>query len=92
MADFNLQIISQTRKVYDGDVTALTVPAEDGYLGVLAHHAPMVAALGEGKLTLRRGDRLTEYTIDGGFLEVSRNQATLLVDQLLSDQPADEQS
>jgi F-type H+-transporting ATPase subunit epsilon len=50
---------------------------------VLANHAPLVASLGIGKLTVRRRDETTEYRIEGGFLEVRDNVATLLVDKLV---------
>ncbi|HOE97866.1 MAG TPA: F0F1 ATP synthase subunit epsilon [Candidatus Sumerlaeota bacterium] len=82
MADFQLQIYTQVRKVFEGRVESIIVPAETGYLGVLAHHAPLLATLGDGKLTVRdhMGERY--YHVTGGFLEVRDNVATLLVDSL----------
>lgn len=83
MADFQLQIYTQARKVYDGRVNSLIVPAASGYLGVLANHAPLVALLGDGTLTLKRaGGEERQAHLTGGFLEVHNNVATLLVDAL----------
>lgn len=83
MADYQLQIITQEKKVFDGRVTSIVVPAATGYLGVLAHHAPLVALLGRGELTIHRaaGDEL-HVQVSGGFLEVQNNLATLLVDSM----------
>jgi F-type H+-transporting ATPase subunit epsilon len=84
MADFRLNIVTAQRTVFDEDVTALTLPGEQGYFGLLAHHAPIVAVLGPGKLTVRRGNREDDATINGGFLEMSNNVATLLIDDVTS--------
>ena len=81
--EFQLQIYTQVRKVYEGRVTSIIVPAATGYLGVLANHAPLLATLGEGKLTVKHNDESEEhYHVTGGFLEVRDNVATLLVDRL----------
>jgi len=82
MADFRLHIVTAQRVVFDEPVTSLVLPGEEGYFGLLAHHAPIVAVLGEGKMTLRRGSREDEARINGGFLEMSDNVATLLLDEL----------
>ncbi len=82
MTDFKLQVYTQEKKIYDDRVTSIVVPGIEGYLGVLANHAPLLAALGDGKLTVRRGDGERSYRISGGFLEVRDNVATMLVDKL----------
>lgn len=88
-ADYQLQIITQEKKVYDGRVTSIVVPAATGYLGVLAHHAPLVALLGTGELTIRpTAGQDAIVRISGGFLEVQNNLATLLVDSMEGTLPA----
>jgi F-type H+-transporting ATPase subunit epsilon len=83
MAEFQLLIYTQAKKVFDGQVVSIVVPAETGYLGVLAHHAPLVAILGTGTLTIKLpGDVEHKVHLAGGFLEVHDNIATLLVDDL----------
>jgi F-type H+-transporting ATPase subunit epsilon len=83
MNDFRLQIFSQEKKALDERVVSIVVPGADGYLGVQANHAPLVALLGAGKLWIRKGDgQELNYRLSGGFLEVVHNVATLLVDSL----------
>ncbi len=83
MASFRLQIVSQTRVLLDQDVVSIIVPGQAGYFGVLANHAPMLAALGKGKLTIKPTPHEEKtFEIDGGFLEVRDNQAILLPDHV----------
>ena len=81
---FSVKILTPGKAVYEGTASSLVVPAELGYLGVLAHHAPIIARLKPGRITLR--DSLGKITTFGlnknGFLEFSENKATLLVDSL----------
>ncbi len=82
MADFHVQIFTPEKMLFEGEVSSLVAPGAEGYLGVLAHHAPLVTTLGDGTLTLRQAKEVTEYHISGGFLEVHDNQATVLADRL----------
>lgn len=81
--EYRLQVYTQERLVIDDKVTTLVVPAIGGYLGVLADHAPMIAALGEGRMMIgRRTGADQELRIQGGFLEVANNTATILADSI----------
>ena len=42
---FRLNIYSQEKTLYDGEIFSLIAPGESGYLGVLANHAPLIANL-----------------------------------------------
>jgi F-type H+-transporting ATPase subunit epsilon len=79
---FRLQVFTQEKKVLDENISSLIVPGADGYFGVLADHAPLIASLGQGKLTVISGGGERKYAISGGFLEVVQNQATILADTL----------
>ena len=81
---FRLQVFTQEKKVLDEAVTSLVAPGAEGYFGVLADHAPLIASLGKGTLTVSAGSGEHKYTISGGFLEVSQNQATILADSLVA--------
>jgi F-type H+-transporting ATPase subunit epsilon len=82
MANFQLQIVTQQKTVFDQEVTALTMPGEDGSFGVLARHAAIISVLKEGTVKLRTGQMVQELEIGGGFFEMENNKATLLVDWL----------
>jgi len=80
---FYLKMLTLERKVYEGDVISLIAPGVDGYFGILAHHARLVAALKPGKLSVK--DKQGEesiYAVSGGFLEVSANSVIVLADAI----------
>jgi len=80
---FHLSIVTPAKTVYEGEVSSVTLPAADGYLGVWAHHAPMVAAMRPGVLNfddVENPDRGLQYAVGGGFCEVSDNKLIVLVD------------
>jgi F-type H+-transporting ATPase subunit epsilon len=85
MTEFELRIITPERIVFSGTVTSLIAPGELGYLGVLAHHAPLITTLKQGRITVKRNGEEQHFSISSGILEVSRNVATILTEQLTTD-------
>ena len=80
MATYQLQILAMDRKVFEGDVDHLLAKGIEGYLGVLAHHAPLVTELAEGILEITESGSKRKFKVDGGLLEVGGNQAIVLAD------------
>ena len=81
MATFQLSIVTPEATVFDETVVSLIVPGAEGYLGVLAHHAPLITPLQPGKITiLLTGETELYLAVAGGFLEVAKNEATILAD------------
>src|SRR5437764_9780403 len=81
MADtFNLEVETPERLLVDEQVTEAELPGKDGYMGVLAGHAPLLSALGAGVLTYRGGTEERVLAIDGGFVEVFDNHVRVLAD------------
>jgi len=78
---FRLSIVTPEQVAYDAEIKSLVAPGIDGYLGILAHHAPLITALRPGKIEFREADdTLHIMAVTGGFLEVSSNTATILAD------------
>jgi F-type H+-transporting ATPase subunit epsilon len=82
-AIYQLSIVTPEHNVFDGEVNSTTLPGESGYLGVWAHHAPMVAALIPGVLTVHEGNSeqpTRAYAVGGGFAQIADNKLILIVD------------
>ncbi|HLU49724.1 MAG TPA: ATP synthase F1 subunit epsilon [Planctomycetota bacterium] len=72
-------ITTPERKVFEGPVESVVVPAVDGELGILPRHAPLVAVLGYGELRLDvPGQGKVRYFLDGGFVQVLRGHVIIL--------------
>ena len=79
---FNLSIVSPEKIIYSGEISSLIVPAQLGYLGVLADHAPLIANLTPGKISFKDvGEKMNViYSKGSGILEVLKNSANILLD------------
>jgi F-type H+-transporting ATPase subunit epsilon len=82
-------VVSPARPIFDGEAEWVTVPALDGQLGIYPRHAPIVAALGSGLLRIGRGSgNVARFAVRGGFLKVSDNRVTVLVDSAVAEADA----
>ena len=76
-----LEILTPEKKIYSGDVHGVQLPGISGLFEVLDKHAPLVSALGKGKLKILVDKNSTEnYSIQSGFVEVLQNKVTVLVE------------
>ena len=76
-----LEILTPEKKLYSGDVYGVQLPGISGLFEVLDKHAPLVSALKKGNLkVLKTKSQFENYTIQGGFIEVINNKATVLVE------------
>ncbi len=72
---FQLEIVTPFRKVFSGSVAAIVAPGEEGYLGVLPGHTPLLTSLQTGYLKVESSapgeeNRVMHFAISGGFAEV----------------------
>jgi len=79
---FSAKILTADKKIFEGDVFSLVVPAALGYLGILANHAPLIASLKPGKITIKdsSGSQKEIISQGKGFIEVEENKAIIFLD------------
>jgi F-type H+-transporting ATPase subunit epsilon len=76
-----VRVVSPDRIVFDGEGSAVVAPAWDGQVGILPGHAPMLALVGSGVLSIERvGGGSDAFHVAGGVLKVERNQVTVLTE------------
>ena len=81
MADtFQLEVATPERLFINEQVTAAQLPGKDGYMTVLAGHAPLLGALGAGVLSYEGGRGPHAMAVAGGFIEVFENHVRVLAD------------
>jgi len=78
---FHLEIVTPDRALLSEEVVSIIAPGVEGYLGVLANHAPLVTELNVGVLRIRYPDDTEEnVAVSGGFMKVANNRVLVLAD------------
>ncbi|HEX9136800.1 MAG TPA: ATP synthase F1 subunit epsilon [Nitrospirota bacterium] len=78
---FHLSIVTAEGPLYEGDIEMLVAPAVDGEVGILTNHHPLVTKLGPGGMRVVKADKSEQVLfVNGGYLEVINNKATILAD------------
>ncbi|EJN13837.1 ATP synthase, F1 epsilon subunit [Bradyrhizobium sp. YR681] len=80
MATFHFDLVSPEKLAFSGEVDQVDIPGVEGDFGVLAGHAPVVAAIRPGILTITTGGKHEKVIVLGGLAEVSDKGLTVLAD------------
>jgi F-type H+-transporting ATPase subunit epsilon len=75
-----LEIVSPQKTIYAGSAEAVTLPGLDGLFTILNRHAPIISALGKGKLVYTVDGKKSEVMIGGGFVETGKNTVSVCVE------------
>jgi F-type H+-transporting ATPase subunit epsilon len=89
MATFHFDLVSPEKLAFSGEVDQVDVPGAEGDFGVLSGHAPVVAAVRPGILTITTGGTHQKIIVLGGLAEVSEKGLTVLADVATSVQELD---
>jgi F-type H+-transporting ATPase subunit epsilon len=84
MATFHFDLVSPEKIAYSGEVEQVDLPGLEGDFGVFAGHAPLVASLRPGILTITVGGKHEKIIVLGGLAEVSDKGLTVLADTATS--------
>jgi F-type H+-transporting ATPase subunit epsilon len=75
-----VSVVSPEQMLFEGDATAVVVPAYDGLVGILPRHAPFLSLLGSGILTVRGVDGAQRLRVAGGFVQVKANVVRIVAE------------
>ena len=75
-----LEIVTPERLAYSDQVDEVIVPGSEGELGILPHHAPLLATLGVGELRYRTGGTEELFAIAGGFVQVRPDKVVVMAE------------
>ncbi|MSO95405.1 MAG: ATP synthase F1 subunit epsilon [Thermoleophilia bacterium] len=88
---FDVSVVTPDGPVYQGKAEMLIVPGQDGEIGVLARHAPLVATLKAGSTRVHLGGKeVLEFATGPGFFKVEADTALALVDEAVNIRQIDE--
>ena len=77
-----LEILTPDKKIYEGEVTAVTVPGTMGSFQILRDHAPIISTLEDGPVIIK-SNKTTDneiFVIKGGVVEVLKNKIIVLAE------------
>jgi len=78
----NFELLSPERSLASESCDMVVMPGEDGDLGILVEHSPLVALLRPGVVAVYEGDRVTKrFFVSGGFAEVRPEGCMLLTQE-----------
>ena len=80
MGNIHLKVITHEKIVYENNIDELYVKSKDGELGILKDHVPVLCSLDIGVAKAVENNQCQCIAINGGILQFSNNQATILTD------------
>jgi F-type H+-transporting ATPase subunit epsilon len=90
---FEVEVLTPEGEVFNGEVRQVSTRTAGGEIGILANHAPLLAALRPAELRIHVSDSETvRYAQSHGWLQVFGNHARLLVEEAISPEDLDASS
>ena len=85
MADKKIafDLVSPERLLLSEDADMVTVPGAEGYMGVMAGHAPIVSTLRAGMIDVNKDGRDSRFFIRGGFAEINPEKIVVLAEEAI---------
>ena len=88
MKPFYLKVVASDKVFFDGMCTSLTVPLDDGSMGILADHENTVMVIESGEMCINaeNGEEIHAFVGDG-FIEIIDGETIIVV--LSAEKPED---
>lgn len=78
---FHFELVSPERLLLSAQVTEVVIPGSEGYMTVMARHAPLMATIKPGVIKVQYADgKKDSYVVFGGFADVSQEACTVLAE------------
>jgi F-type H+-transporting ATPase subunit epsilon len=92
MATIQVDVVSAEENIFSGEAKFVALPGENGELGILPQHTPLITRIKPGAVRIQRADTGQEEFIfvAGGILEVQPHAVTVLADTAVRGKDLDE--
>ena len=92
MATLHVDVVSAEGSIFAGDAKFVALPGEEGELGILPGHTPLITRIKPGAVRIERADNGEEefVFVAGGILEVQPGAVTVLADTAIRGRDLDE--
>ena len=89
MSTFQLEILTPTKTLDQGDVSYVRCPGTKGLFGVMGGHTEAIFALAVGEIKVRKDGNTSYLSTSGGYAEVTREKVQLLLETVEEAQGID---
>ena len=92
MATIHVDVVSAEEQIFSGEAKFVALPGENGELGILPRHTPLITRIKPGAVRIERADNGEEefVFVAGGLLEVQPTAVTVLADTAIRGKDLDE--
>ena len=92
MATIHVDVVSTEETIFSGEAKFVALPGENGELGILPRHTPLITRIKPGAVRIQPADGGEEVfvLVAGGILEVQPNTVTVLADTAIRGHDLDE--
>jgi F-type H+-transporting ATPase subunit epsilon len=88
----HVDVVSAEEQIFSGEAKFVALPGENGELGILPRHMPLITRIRPGAVRIERADNGEEefVFVAGGILEVQPGTVTVLADTAIRGRDLDE--
>jgi F-type H+-transporting ATPase subunit epsilon len=83
MTKIAFDLVSPERLLLSEEADMVTVPGAEGYMGVMAGHAPIVSTLRAGMIDVEKDGQDRRFFIRGGFTEINPEKIVVLAEEAI---------
>jgi F-type H+-transporting ATPase subunit epsilon len=88
----HLKIVTPEQQIRDEMVDQVNVQTTQGEIGILPHHADLIAKIIPGELKIKKGNKIDYFATGEGFLQITKNTLTIMTDLAESAASIDERA
>ena len=81
MATFRFDLVSPEKLLFSGEAESVIIPGAEGEFTMLAQHAPLIALLKPGVLTIAAASGAQRIYVSGGFADATPAGLTILAEE-----------
>ncbi len=87
---FQVEVLTPEGEIFNDEVEMVSTQTSTGSIGVLAHHAPVLAMLNPTELRLYKSDSdVVRFAQGEGYMQIADNRALILVEEAHSPDELD---
>jgi F-type H+-transporting ATPase subunit epsilon len=91
MSSIHVNVVSAEQSIFSGEAKFVALPGENGELGILHGHTPLITRIRPGSVRIEKSDGDEEFVfVAGGYLEVQPDCVTVLADTAIRGHDLDE--